>query len=251
MWLVGGLRKWKRTTDQRLVTVFHEVRASGMPWQSSYWLSGLQLRLARQLSRWSDHSVTSLSQYSDLLSTGSRCRRPEILPVYSTIGEPRILRPLEARAPRIVVFGGLGARSRVYRESLPELESACRIADVEEIVDVGAGRSSPPSLVAQRPVRILGEASERCVSDLLADSYAGFLSYWPEFLPKSTIFAAYCAHGVVPICASLGSPPSREVPPFARPETPASRHHELREASRQWYSAHSLSQHMSLLEGWL
>ena len=43
-------------------------------------------------------------------------------------------------------------------------------------------------------------------SALLLGSLAGFCSYPPAFLPKSTVFAAYCAHGLLPVCAGRRPP---------------------------------------------
>ncbi|MFM6910171.1 MAG: glycosyltransferase family 1 protein, partial [Dolichospermum sp.] len=39
------------------------------------------------------------------------------------------------------------------------------------------------------------------VSDILANSIAGFSDYNPDYLAKSTIFAAYCAYRLLPINA--------------------------------------------------
>ena len=39
----------------------------------------------------------------------------------------------------------------------------------------------------------------------MSSAIAGFLNYNPDFLAKSTIFAAYCAHGLLPISAKASS----------------------------------------------
>ncbi len=73
---------------------------------------------------------------------------------------------------------------------------------------------------------------------------AGFLAYPPRFLPKSTIFAAYCAHGLVRYVP--GHVPGRSAatkapaPPFlsagggADPRAAAA-------AAQGWYREHSLA----------
>jgi hypothetical protein len=58
-----------------------------------------------------------------------------------------------------------------------------------------------PSVIGACPVRVRGLLPAGEVSGLLADSRAGFLAYPPAFLAKSTVFAAYAAHGVAPVCA--------------------------------------------------
>src|SRR5262245_33289304 len=42
-WLVEGLEQWRRLAGgRRLVTMFHELYAFGMPWRSSFWTMPLQ-----------------------------------------------------------------------------------------------------------------------------------------------------------------------------------------------------------------
>src|SRR2546429_764945 len=54
-WLVNGLEQWRKgESDRRLVTMFHELFASGPPWRSSFWTSPLQSRLAARPSMVSD-----------------------------------------------------------------------------------------------------------------------------------------------------------------------------------------------------
>ena len=83
------------------------------------------------------------------------------------------------------------------------------------------------------------------VSALLLGSIAGFLAYPPDFLPKSTIFAAYCSHGVLPICAW-----DRDgaAPPYWRgsgdPQTVAT-------AAHDWYAGHSLARQAEQFEALL
>src|SRR5687767_6719708 len=40
-WLVAALTKWRTEREgHKLITLFHELYASGPPWTSSFWLSG-------------------------------------------------------------------------------------------------------------------------------------------------------------------------------------------------------------------
>jgi hypothetical protein len=41
----------------------------------------------------------------------------------------------------------------------------------------------------------------------LLNSLAGFFDYNPDYLAKSTIFAAYCAHGLLPVSARCSTLP--------------------------------------------
>lgn len=233
VWLVDGLDRWRTGgPGRRLVTFFHEVWASGPPWRSSFWLLGLQRRLAARLVHLSDAIATSLEIYKDLLQPWAR--DIEVLPVFSTVGEPAGVPPLSGRERRIVVFGGEGVRRRAWGPYLSSLAEAVHALKATEICDVGALVDVPASINGA-PVRRLGPLSGEEVSALLLGSAAGFLAYPPDFLPKSTIFAAYCSHGVLPVCSwSTDS----AAPPYWRgagdPQAVAT-------AAHEWYAGHSLA----------
>ncbi|MGB3494895.1 MAG: hypothetical protein WBA57_19350, partial [Elainellaceae cyanobacterium] len=54
-WLIDGLNTWKRKyPSARLVTMFHEIAASGPPWKRAFWSSGMQKHLAKRLVQTSD-----------------------------------------------------------------------------------------------------------------------------------------------------------------------------------------------------
>ncbi len=246
-WLVDGLAKWQAGSHGRLVTIFHEIHATGPPWRSSFWLSPLQRRLAASLARLSDGLATSMQLYRNILRPWVPGKEIAVLPVFSTVGEPPAAPPLTERARRLVVFGGPGARARAYRELRPMIESASRDLGIEEICDVGPddGPQAPDLSV---PVRRLGPLPEAEVSALLLGSVAGFVAYPAPFLPKSTIFAAYCAHRMLPICARPS--PRRELeplPPFWTPRpglTPSwDELQEIADRAHAWYGGHSLDRH--------
>ena len=236
VWLVDGLERWRG----RLATFFHEVWASGPPWRSSFWLLPVQRRLAARLVRRSASLATSLEIYRGLLGT----RSVEVMPVFSTVGEPAGILPLSERARRIVVFGGEGVRRRAWGPFLPSLAAAVRSLQAEEVCDVGAPVEVPAS-IRGAPVQRLGPLSGEEVSALLLGSIAGFLAYPPDFLPKSTIFAAYCSHGVLPICAW-----DRDgaAPPCWRGSGDPQ---EVATAAREWYAGHSLERQAERFQGLL
>jgi hypothetical protein len=207
-WLVDGLERWRTKGDDRfLVTMFHEVYASGPPWNSSFWLSPLQRNLAARLAQLSDRCLTSRQGYANLLSKLSLSKTQiPTLPVFSGIGEPQQVLPLAERERRIVVFGSPSNRLRVYRESLVELELTCQQLGISEIWDIGPSASLMLSTVNGVPVVELREQSAVQVSSILSNSLVGFFNYNPEYLAKSTIFAAYCAHGLLPVSPHASIP---------------------------------------------
>jgi hypothetical protein len=202
VWLINGLEQWRRGTGtKRLVIMFHEIYASGPVWTSTFWTSPLQKDLARRLACLSDYCLTSKQGYAEMLHQLSQGKHTEIpaLPVFSNVGEPEQLPPLIERPRRLVVFGGQGPRSRVYRRSRLALERTCRELAIEEIIDVGPSVGFEIEPVNGTPVVCLGVKSAQDISSLLLSSVAGFFDYHIEFLAKSTIFAAYCAHKLLPV----------------------------------------------------
>lgn len=239
-WLIEDLSRWRqRGGGRRLITLFHEVWATGPPWRSSFWLAPVQRCLAAALVRLSSGMVTSLELYGRMIRPWAGTKPIQVTPVFSTIGEPAEVPPFTGRAPRMAVFGGAGVRSRAWGRELPALVAACRELGIEEITDVGPPAGAPDR-VGAIPVRSLGILPAREVGALLAGSRAGFLSYPPPFLPKSTIFAAYCAHGATPVCAwSAPAADAGPTPPFWQPGAPPP--DEVAAQARTWYGEHALA----------
>lgn len=245
-WLVEGLLRWRARPGHRLVTVFHEVYATGTPWRSSFWLSPLQRRLAEALAGASQGRVTSLDLYARMLRSGAT-----VLPIFSTVGEPVAVPAFADRPRRLAVFGGPGMRRTVWRELTAELAAACDALGIEEIVDAGPPAGPVPERVGGIAVQQLGVLSGPGVSANLAGSRAGFLAYPPAFLPKSTVFAAYCSHGLVPVCAW---PERRRVsgaaPPCWRPQAdpPLEAPGRLAAEAHAWYADHTLARQAEIYQ---
>ena len=202
VWLVEGLERWRRAaSNRRLVTMFHELYANGPIWTSAFWTSSLQRNLATRLAFLSDHCFTSKQGYAEILyrlSQGKHAKIPA-LPVFSNVGEPDYVPPFVERSRRLVVFGSRGPRSRVYERSRLALERTCRELEIEEIVDIGPSLGFEIEPINGTSVTCLGVKTTQEISSLLSSSVAGFFDYPTEFLAKSTIFAAYCAHRVIPV----------------------------------------------------
>lgn len=201
-WLVDGLQRWRAAGVNRcLVTMFHELYAFGPPWTSTFWLSSLQRHLAVRLTQISDHCFTSRQDNVPILREFSSGKHTPIsvLPVFSTIGEPEEVSSLAERPRRLVVFGTPGRRLQVYQKSLPALERICRELEIEEVLDIGRPTGLDISEIKGIPVIAMGERSSPEINTLLLNSVAGFLDYPAIVLAKSSIFAAYCAHSLIPI----------------------------------------------------
>ena len=119
------------------------------------------------------------------------------MPVFSNVEEPPQVKPLQQRKNQMVVFGTPVRREEVYTKHFETLIHACRSLNVEMIVDIG--RSMKSKFSFPLPFIELGNQSAEKISSILSDSRAGFLSYFDGYLAKSGIFAAYCAHGLLPV----------------------------------------------------
>lgn len=199
-WLVDGLSRWKaRSHTRRLVTMFHEVYATGPIWRSSFWTSAAQKRIARDLAMLSDAAfVSSKGGYDQLQPMCQNCEL-EVLEVFSNVGEADTLRPLADRSPHAVVFGGAARRTQVYRALQTAGEgivTAFRDCGVMRIVDIGPWIDAPPD-VAGCPIQVCGPLPAADVSDLLSDARLGFVNYRRDKITKSGIAAAYFAHGLL------------------------------------------------------
>src|SRR4051794_15255455 len=69
LWLVQGLQIWSRRAGRvPLLTIFHELYATGRPWQSAFWLSQVQKQIARSILSLSSAAITPTHLGSKLLS---------------------------------------------------------------------------------------------------------------------------------------------------------------------------------------
>ncbi|NEO44551.1 glycosyltransferase family 1 protein [Moorena sp. SIO3I6] len=253
VWLVDGLQRWRNASIHRtLVTMFHEVYASGPFWTSTFWLSLLQRNLAVRLVQLSDRVLTSKQLYAEILYQLGQGKHNQILtlPVFSNIGEPEQVPSLAKRNRRLVVFGGRNSRLRVYKNSITELSHTCKLLGIEEILDVGPPTCLTLSSVNNVPIVEKGKLSAIEISDILLHSLVGFFDYPTDFLAKSTIFAAYCAHGLLPVSARCTRLPVDGIEPRKHYWIPDARGTGLKNVEEMqliannahaWYQTHSLS----------
>ncbi|MEH2160651.1 MAG: glycosyltransferase family 1 protein [Nostoc sp.] len=202
VWLVEGLESWRKTANfQNLVTMFHEIYAFNSIWTSQFWTSPLQRNLATRLVRLSDQCLTSRQGYAEIIMKLGQGKHPKVptLPIFSNVGEPKNLTSLSERPRRLVIFGSSGVRSRVYQHSQLALQRTCLELEIETILDIGTPLNFKIKPINNIPVICLGVKSAEEVSTLLLNSVTGFLNYPTEFLAKSGVFAAYCAHRLLPI----------------------------------------------------
>jgi len=158
-----------------------------------------------RLASISDQAITSRKDYALRLTELSRKKKTQslVLPIPSNVGEPEEVPLLRDRAKRLVVFGHKNRRALVYYTHAQALDRTCQALGIQEIWDIGAPMDLRLSHINGVPIRQRGIQEAASVSQCLLNSVAGFLGApQPMYLAKSGIFAAYCAHRLIPIIAS-------------------------------------------------
>jgi hypothetical protein len=258
MWLLEGMRIWRETRGKcRLLGIFHELFAKGYVWNSSFWLSRTQKHITRKIWDLCDGGLAIGSPYLNQLAAWRPGMVPLLraMPVFSTIGEPNRVSPIAERPPNMVVFGQPGVELKVYAGPLYELSaSIAKELGILKIIDIGARISPLPNHLGAVPIVSLGQLRPQSVSRYLMSCRFGLVNYDIARLEKSSVFAAYAAHGVIPVCigSSVDPPHGLEEgkhflrwPIRAVPDLDAMQHSLV-----QWYEGHSTAKHADLLASW-
>lgn len=187
-WLPSRLRE-----VPRLVTIFHELYASGSWRQSAFWLQPLQKRIARQLAEKSAVCIVSSDVLAEQLHQFATTVQVVVRPVVSTFGEPAF--HFERAPERWAICGG----TELIRRSLRSFAQK----DVELFVVGGA--EVPEIRRVMDGAHYLPQVETKAASEILSSCAFGWIDYFEtssvptSAILKSTAFAAYCAHGVIPV----------------------------------------------------
>jgi hypothetical protein len=225
--LLSILRSLRQPGQGRLVTIFHELYASGPPWTSAFWLRPLQIDLARQVARMSDTCIVSTDNFRRELRRMVPHAEIALHPIPSGLGEPFLsANQIAHRDPqRWAIFGGTGLVERSLRaflQILPRIPNSIAphsmfVLGGEEnpatqslLVDlVRRGTDSPGRGIESdyRPRIAAADASE-----ILETCAFAFFDYFhrpdveTSIILKSSAFASACAHAVIPVLPHRGSP---------------------------------------------
>jgi hypothetical protein len=198
--LAEALARVRSDGRYRIAAYFHELFATGMPWKSAFWYSSRQQRAVRKITWESDLIVTNIAQHASWLER--QRARPgaepvRLLPVFSNFGEALQRDPIATRDPVMLVVGLRGTRQSAYKQ-LRGMATTLFELKVQEVLDIGPEIELPPDLNGI-PVKRVGMLSVSELAGRLAQSRFGFVAHTPSCLGKSTVFAAYCAFGTVPV----------------------------------------------------
>ncbi|NEP17528.1 MAG: glycosyltransferase [Leptolyngbya sp. SIO4C1] len=198
LWLVTVLTALKRR-GLRTVVMFHELPT--LRYRGLRCPNLVQQRVSRGLARAADVVVTNNSAFQRVLS-GWATEPVHCIPNFSTIGEPSNVPPLSDRDRALVVFGS-SDRLRLYHRNQATLRQVCQRLDIHTLYDVGRPIDwTFDQLAPAVKVVRTGFLPAAEVSQLMLNAVAGLFDYrrFPHNLAKSTVYAAYCAHGLLPLC---------------------------------------------------
>jgi hypothetical protein len=195
-WLVRGLQQ-SGPRRVPLITMFHELYATGPVWSSAFWLSPLQRFIATKLAGLSDAILTNRVESQRWLRQHTDPQVPiRLRPVFSNVGEPESVASTQDRLPRIVVFGNSSSKTAVYNNYGRVLEKVVSSMHIDRVIDIGP--SCPPHILTalDLPLERKGFLPAKDLSDILRRTSLGILCYPLSYLAKSGVWAAYAAHGV-------------------------------------------------------
>lgn len=243
----------------RTAAYFHEIFASGLPWKSAFWHSRRQRGALLDIAAQCNLIVTNTRRHAEWLASGSRKTDGTpiaVMPVFSTVGETDDPVPFRLRKAALVVFGQAGTRKLAYRQ-MAAAGNLMGALGLEEILDIGPECAHPSQVGGVRVKRIGMLAAEELPS-VLSQAQFGFVTHKWSYLARSSVLAAYCAHGTIPV---MTGPFPREadglrdgvnvVSPRTSEAVRRAGWQVCSHAAWKWYKGHRLSAHVELYAKWM
>jgi len=246
LWLLHKL-KAERANIKTLGVYFHELYAFSPPWRSAFWLSPVQRYVSRSIAEISDYWMTNRGDSARWLERFAADKPHATLPVFSNVGEMPVY--LSKRQPKIVVFGGAALRAATYRKVGDSLFDWMNAKGLE-LHDIGPAMNDQDldySLTKADAI-VHGRLDAQSVSCILENASFGLVKYPVEYVSKSGVFAAYCAHGMAPILLSNNDTDSDDLVAGKHYFTDIPNLDDGRktgQAAWEWYQPHQVSLHVS------
>jgi hypothetical protein len=214
--LLSILRRMRRQRRGKLLTVFHELYASGPVLSSSFWLQPLQIHLTRSVARLSDECIVSSGNFSSELKRLVPNARIHLHPTPSGLEEPSLSGEQIARRDvhRWVIVGGTGLAERSLRSVSDAIREIPDSIGSRTLLVLG-GDENPVVRALLADLQIQSEYHPRIAaseaSQILRTCSFTWVNYFhrpnveTSVLLKSSAFAAACAHAVIPVFPHRGT----------------------------------------------
>lgn len=254
--LPGKIARIKELSGARLITIFHELYASGSWRQSAFWLQPMQRRIVRRLAQSSKVCLVSSGVLASQLQCLAPAARVVVRPVISTFGEPSLsaeqVRQRDSR--RWAICGGDELIARSLRSFAQSFSGSAEL-----FVIGGSDRPAVRQLLRGHEsisAHYLPNVDASVASEALSSCAFGWIDYFEHAnavtaaILKSTAFAALCAHAVIPVFpqpASVIALQGDALPgPFSLRNLPAeSERPQVAQAVYDWYRRHASSAHLA------
>jgi hypothetical protein len=262
LWLPGALSRLKGSG--RLLTVFHELYATASIRRSAFWLQPVQKRVVRAIAGLSDMALVSNNRSRDQLESLAAGLRILVQPVMSNFGEPQLsAADLRDRDPhRWVICGGTELVERSVSSFVRFLGCIGEEYFPNEVFVFGGRENHRVRTILEKERRFRSDywpdISLEDASQTLAGCAFGWVDYFAhtgvpiEMILKSTAFAAFCAHGVIPVVPDPNGTIERFPGTFFisrsgqnLPEK--AERSQVAEAIYQWYQRHASSMCLAML----
>lgn len=261
--LVDLVRALRRNSSARWIVTFHEIFASGPPWKSAFWLHPWQVRIAHKLIDLADVCFVSNPVVASKVRAHAPNKPLRMAPVMSNLGAPAQLDFASTCPHRWTICGGTESILRSL-DSFQQLGTRIPADFAPQHLDVIGGRDADEvravieTLSRTMTVRYHPQVSATEASALLAECTFAWLDYfgrgkvWPGMILKSGVFAAYSAHGVLPVLSHDEPPLEIDGDPLPGPWSLArfpelGRLREARQQLFRWYHAHAASSRIAQL----
>jgi hypothetical protein len=256
--LANGLEKVGASGQFRTAAYFHETYATGPPWKSAFWYTRRQKRALRRLLVQCGLILTNIGRHAEWLGREAQATGGvpvERMPVFSGVGESEVPLSFAQRNPAMVVFGRAGTREWAYGKlAAGDLLS---IFGIREILDIGPECHHPADINGVR-VKPMGLLPADDLPGVFSAAQFGFVPHPWYCLGKSSVFAAFCAQGTVPV---LGEPFPEEadglidgvhvVSPQTAEVVRRSGWEDCSRAAWNWYMGHRLRFHAERYARWI
>lgn len=237
-----------RPRMKRFGVFFHEIYAqSNSPASSVFWLSPVQRYIASRLARSSDFWFSNIELSTEWLARRAGSVPHRRLAIYSSVGELHALPA--ARDNTLIVFGSSPVRAETWRQGGQALFDWARTRGIA-LHDIGAPIVDADTAAAlqRHGVTKHGRLEIDRIHALMRSATWGAVAYPPHYVAKSSVFAAYCAHGMAPLLLSNRPPGSDGLVPGTHyvlnvPATPGPGAIEVDAIGRaafDWYQDHRI-----------
>lgn len=214
-WLVAALEKWlAQNNNRKLVTMFHESIAGGMPWQRVFWYQGKQKQCINKLLHLSHKIATSCQPNKLSLLRIYNSKPIEIIPLGCSFS---VTACKDKNWQQLLVFGKEYARLRAIRLHKHLLKSLVDKGLINKLVLAGQLSSSTDQTLAlvkqvspNLPVSTYYNFPSDAVPQEIQESGLSLMHTQSTHLLKSTSFHLAARLGQIAIAVDAGLPE----PPF-------------------------------------